>query len=49
MSETVNNKNILFLPDNKYDLKKAIGVISTANLIWAVEPVLAKVEIKLSG
>jgi hypothetical protein len=43
-----NNKNILFLPDNKYELKKAIGVILVADLMLAVEPVLVKVEMKLS-
>ena len=40
--------NILFLTDNKYEFKKAIGVISAANLMLAVEPVLVKVEMKLS-
>ena len=44
-----NNKNTLFLPDNKYELKKTIGAILAAHLMWAVEPVLAKVEMKLSG
>ena len=29
--------------------KKAFGVILAAILMWAVEPVLAKVEMKLSG
>jgi len=29
--------------------KKAIGAILAANLMWAVEPVLAKVEMRLSG
>jgi len=48
-SATGNNKNILFLPDNRYRLtKKAIWAILAANLMWAVEPVLAKVEMKLS-
>jgi len=28
--------------------KKGIGAILAANLMWAVEPVLAKVEMKLS-
>jgi len=33
--------------DNKYEFTKAIGVISAANLMWAVEPVFVKVEMKL--
>ena len=42
--------NTLFLPDSRDRLmKKAIWAILVSNIMWAVEPVLAKVEIKLSG
>ena len=48
-SATGNNKNTLFLLNNKYGPKKVVGAILAAMLIWAAEHVLAKVEMKLSG
>jgi len=48
--KTTDKNNILFLPDNKSDLKKRPwGIFSAVNLIWAIEPDLAEVEIGISG
>jgi hypothetical protein len=42
-SATGENKNILFLSDKKCGLKKGVGAILAASLVWALESSLAEI------